>query len=83
MSNVDDDDLDSILGIPGSDESASSDDGATPISIAGSSQNLLGVVPAPTYDAGRTAELPPCEGRTVELQQEGPCWGALSTCTSR
>ena len=68
MSSVDNDDLDIILGRPVSDESASSDDGATPINITGSSQNLLSVVLGPTNDAGRTAELPPHEGRTGELQ---------------
>ena len=37
--------------------------------------NLLGVVPAPTNDAGSTAELPPREDRTGELQRGGPCRG--------
>ena len=36
-------------------------------------QDLLGVVPASTNDAGSTAGLGPSEGRTRELREGGPC----------
>ena len=48
------------------------------------SQELLGVVPAPTDDATSTAGLAPREGRTGELRGGGSCQGpslSLSHCT--
>ena len=74
MSSGDDDDLDCILEGPVSDELVivtMTESSQEP----GCSQNLLGVLPAPTIDAGSTAELPPCEGRTGELQKGGFCHG--------
>ena len=73
----DDDDLDRILEGPVSDElhvhvvmmTASS------LQQPGCLQNPLGVVQAPTNDAGRTAELPPQERRTGELRESGLCQG--------
>ena len=40
------------------------------------SQELLGVIPAPTNDAISTAGLAPCEGRTGELRGGGSCQGS-------
>ena len=71
MSSADDGDLDHILRGSVSDKL---------VAITKSPQltmrlltNLLGVVLAPTNDAGSTAELLPREGKTVELQRGGPC----------
>ena len=48
---------------------------------SGCLQNLLGVLPAPTNDAGSTAELPHREGRTAELSGGGPCHGPSLSLT--
>ena len=74
MSSGDNDDLDRILEGPVSDELAIVAMTESPQQF-GCSQNLLGVLPAPTNDAGSTAELSPREGRTGELLGGCPCQG--------
>ena len=72
MSSGDDDDLDRILERPVSDELvivAMTELPQQPDCL----QNLLGVLPASTNDAGSTVELPPRESRTGELRGGGPC----------
>ena len=72
MSSDDERELDCILGGVESDEledmnsSSQQPDG---------SQELLGVVLAPTYNAVSMAGLAPREGRTGELRGGGPCQG--------
>ena len=73
MSSGDNNNLDRILGGPVSDEIVVITE--SPQLKPGCSQNVLGVVLAPTVNAGSTAELPPREGRTGELQGGGPCQG--------
>ena len=73
ISNQDNEDLDRIVGGPVSDELVAMTKSSP--QQPGCSQNLLGVVPAPTNDAGSSAELPPREGRTEELREGGPCHG--------
>ena len=57
MSSGDDDDLDHILGGPVFDELVAMTESPEQ---PGFSRNLLGVVPAPTNNAGSTTELSPC-----------------------
>ena len=52
------------------------------VTFAHVTQNLLGVVPAPTNDAGSTAELLPREGRTGELRRGGPSRGLFLPLTA-
>ena len=72
MSSGDDNDLDCILGAPVSDELVAMTESPQQPDC---SQNLLGIILAPTNDTGSTAELPPRKGRTGELWGEGPCKG--------
>ena len=69
QSSGDDNDLDHILGGPVSDELVTVVMTESP-QQPGCLQNLLGVLPAPTNDAGRMAELPLCEGRTGNCREE-------------
>ena len=72
--NGDDDDLHRIMAGPKSDELVAMKDSSPKQHCSAArgacwaSYYSLGVVPAPTKDAGSTAELPPRKGRTRELR---------------
>ena len=71
MSSRDNDDLDCILRRPVSDGLVAITESSP--QQPGCSQNLLGIIPAPTNDVGSTAKPPIREGRTGELEEGGLC----------
>ena len=80
MSSDDKGKLDRILGGAESDELKTMN--SSPQQPDGS-QELLGVVLAPTDDAVSTAGLAPREGRTGELRGGGPCQGPSLSLSDR